>query len=62
LLWPGEALVDAFSTLAAPMQSKSNVADSEIQVLRDLRDTLLPALLSGEVTIKQAEKAVGEVA
>ena len=34
---------------------------AQIQSLEQLRDTLLPKLLSGEITLPEAEQAVSEV-
>ncbi|GMV39965.1 MAG: hypothetical protein AMXMBFR64_16810 [Myxococcales bacterium] len=57
-LWPGEALVTRFSEEAAPMWDLIHHNQAESHTLSTLRDTLLPKLLSGEVRLKQAEKAV----
>jgi type I restriction enzyme S subunit len=50
-----------FGDIAAAWDQLAARLDAQTQTLASLRDTLLPALLSGEVTIKQAEKAVGEL-
>ncbi len=57
-LWPGEALVTAFSQQTAPMWGLIHHNQAESRTLTALRDTLLPKLLSGEVRLKQAEKLV----
>ena len=51
---------EAFEAACAPLveRSFSNLAQNE--TLADLRDTLLPKLISGELRIKDAEKLVGE--
>ena len=55
---PSEKIRDKFSSITLPMYKKiqSNVAESETLV--ELRDTLLPKLMSGEISVKDAE---GEV-
>ncbi|UQA58585.1 hypothetical protein [Polyangium aurulentum] len=59
---PNAPLLAVLSGLQEPMLAKLVANRIESRTLEKLRDTLLPALLSGEVTIKQAEKAVSEVA
>jgi hypothetical protein len=58
LLWPGQALVTRFSEEAAPMWTLIHHNQNESRTLAALRDTLLPKLLSGEIRLRQAEKAV----
>lgn len=62
LILSDERLRDSFETLVRPMfeQILSNVEES--QILAALRDLLLPKLMSGEIRVKDAEKAVGEAA
>jgi type I restriction enzyme S subunit len=55
-------VVRSFDALAAPIDDRIEASVNESATLEKLRDTLLPALLSGEVTIKQCERAVAEVA
>ncbi|MBN1210795.1 MAG: restriction endonuclease subunit S [Myxococcaceae bacterium] len=50
-----QALVDRFEALAAPIWSRIHANQSESRVLADLRDTLLPKLLSGEIRVNEAE-------
>jgi type I restriction enzyme S subunit len=59
---PGSELLDAFRDRAAPMHELAQSNSSESQVLADLRDTLLPQLLSGKIRLQDAERAVGAVA
>ena len=49
---------DAFQKLALPMFSKINCNQKENQTLTELRDTLLPKLMSGEIRVKDAEQEV----
>ncbi|WP_224549387.1 restriction endonuclease subunit S [Mesorhizobium sp. CA16] len=54
----GQALTVAFETSVAPMYRRILGLVQEASKLRTLRDTLLPKLISGELRIKDAEKAV----
>ena len=45
-----------------PIIDRCSAMDRESRILAALRDTLLPKLLSGEVTLRDAERAVGKVA
>lgn len=54
----GEAIVEAFEALVAPLYNRILVLISESQSLASLRDSLLPKLISGELRMKDAEKAV----
>lgn len=59
LLWPGrngEGLEDQLANLDAKIAN----AHIQQQTLADLRDTLLPRLVSGELRITDAERLVGE--
>jgi type I restriction enzyme S subunit len=51
LMWPGEQVVQSFSEMIIPLFKKQecNVADSKS--LAQLRDTLLPKLISGELRV-----------
>ena len=55
-----EILVD-FKKLVAPLDGKYFSNSEEIDTLTQLRDTLLPKLISGEVRVKDAEKTLSEV-
>lgn len=50
----------AFGDLITPLFDLAGRNAKEATTLADLRDTLLPKLLSGEIRLKQAEKAVEE--
>ena len=57
---PDTSVTQAFrdSTVSFFDKSFSNIAEN--QTLAELRDTLLPKLMSGEIRIKDAEREVGE--
>lgn len=54
-----ESLLDRFEKLSASMFSKINSNKTENQSLCDLRDFLLPKLLSGELSVSTSELAEG---
>jgi len=56
LMWPKEALVRAFTDIVGPVQKKQDQHDVESRTLAQLRDTLLPKLISGELRIPDSEK------
>ena len=58
LLLPGEALLNAFAELAAPLREKVEHAKLENRTLAQTRDLLLPKLMSGEIRLCEAERAV----
>lgn len=62
VLIPPMAIQDRFDALVGPMRSKMELTERESSTLAALRDTLLPKLLSGEIRVKAAEKAVAAVA
>jgi type I restriction enzyme S subunit len=55
-----DALPLAFGRLITPFVGLAGQNARESKTLADLRDTLLPKLLSGEIRLEQAEKAVEE--
>lgn len=55
------AVLAAFSGLVSPMFDRMIASGQESRTLADLRDTLLPRLMSGELRIREAEKQVEEV-
>jgi type I restriction enzyme S subunit len=59
---PPTEIVAVFDSLAAPLRGQLVTNVKESVALESLRDTLLPALLSGDVTIARAEKTVSGVA
>ncbi len=54
-------LLEKFDSLTRPILDKIILADQETAVLTELRDTLLPKLISGELRIPDAEKFLAEV-
>ncbi|MGH8613033.1 MAG: restriction endonuclease subunit S [Gammaproteobacteria bacterium] len=53
--------LERFDALAAPLVDKALNASQEAHLLAQLRDTLLPKLMSGELRVRDAEKVVEEV-
>ena len=54
-----EELLVRFFEIVRPLINKSRSNDSE--TLADIRDSLLPKLLSGQITIPDAEQQLAEV-
>lgn len=50
---PPQALIEAFHKLVDPIDQKVQVLSGEIKSLSELRDTLLPKLLSGEIDLAE---------
>jgi type I restriction enzyme S subunit len=55
---PNKPVLDAFHTIAKPFLQLVEANRLENRTLRQLRDTLLPKLISGEVRIRDAENLV----
>ncbi len=51
----------AFEAFAWPLRVRAHLAAVESRALAGLRDTLLPALMSGRLTVKHAEDSASEV-
>lgn len=51
----------AFSSLVDPLLKRVELNKEENATLAQVRDLLLPKLMSGEIRVKDAEKAVGDV-
>lgn len=60
VLRPPDSVIQAFHEKADPLVVESLCLRKQSRTLAELRDTLLPKLLSGELRIRDAEKAVGE--
>lgn len=60
ILRPRERIVGHFSEIIRPILERIELAQKEILVLTELRDTLLPKLISGELRIPDAEKLLEE--
>ncbi|MDC0989029.1 restriction endonuclease subunit S [Rhodospirillales bacterium] len=58
---PPNKLLFKFHSLVSPLITKLEVASDESVCLSELRDTLLPRLISGELQIPDAEKFLEEV-
>lgn len=58
ILIPFEELLAAFNVNIGTISSKQRLLLSENRKLSELRDTLLPKLLSGEIDLSEQEKAV----
>ncbi len=61
MLLPSRQILSRFENLVQPMFEAIENDLVESRTLADLRDTLLPKLLSGEIRLKQAEKAVEKI-
>jgi len=57
---PPTVAVQRFDGTVAPLFAKQEQLQLESETLGDLRDLLLPKLMSGEIQLKQGEKAVAE--
>lgn len=62
LVLPGDAILNAFAELVSPLREKIEHAKAESRSLAQTRDLLLPKLMSGEIRMRDAEKAVEAVA
>jgi len=58
---PSENILQKFEKSIFPLFDGVKHSQREIDSLTQLRDTLLPKLLSGEITLPEAEQAVSEV-
>ena len=57
---PSAATMSALDRVCAPLWQRALAAEEESLVLADLRDALLPKLLSGELRVRDAESFVEE--
>lgn len=60
--WGPDALRQSFDEMVTPLRKRIAANSDESATLAALRDLLLPKLMSGEIRVKDAEKAVGEAA
>jgi type I restriction enzyme S subunit len=58
LIEPTRAVVEVFTSLTHPLFEKINANIEAQQTLAELRDTLLPRLISGKLRVPEAEKLV----
>jgi type I restriction enzyme, S subunit len=56
--WPGDERAARFNELVTPLADRVGSAIAENRALAELRDTLLPKLMSGETRVKDTEKDV----
>ena len=61
IAWPGSEIVNSFHSIASPLLELKSQNDIESQNLVEIRGTLLPKLISGEVQVKEAEEEVSKV-
>ncbi len=57
---PSDAVLERFSRITSPMLDRIAANQNESHTLVELRDTLLPKLISGELPIRDADRFVGE--
>jgi type I restriction enzyme, S subunit len=62
LVLPPKEVLDVADKVISPLYNKIHQNERESIILSDIRDRLLPKLLSGEIHMKQAEKTIEEVA
>jgi len=60
ILMPSDPVIDAFHSSCLAMMNLILDNQKQLQTLYDLRDLLLPKLLSGEIRVRQAENLVAE--
>ena len=58
LVLPGDAVLSAFADLVSPLRAKIENVKVESRSLSQTRDILLPKLMSGEIRLHEAERAV----
>jgi type I restriction enzyme S subunit len=61
-MFPGNEVCRAFADLVSPLFSRLRVNSDEGRTLAQIRDLLLPKLISGETRVKDAEKHLEAVA
>ena len=57
---PQQKLIDQFTKIATPLMESLDLRTKESSTLEQIRDTLLPKLISGELRIPEAEKFLEE--
>ena len=55
---PPETVLRIFNRVALPLADRVIASDAQTETLADLRDTLLPRLISGDLRLKDAEKFI----
>jgi type I restriction enzyme S subunit len=56
--WSPDALRECFDEIVLGYRRRMRAADDEVETLAAIRDTLLPKLISGELRVKDAERAL----
>ena len=55
IMWPGTAIISAFSEALVSLMRKAEANERESRTLAQTRDLLLPRLMSGELRVAEAE-------
>jgi type I restriction enzyme S subunit len=58
---PSDLLLTNMDKIMNPLIEKIIINNLETQTLTNIRDTLLPKLMSGEIRVKEAERMIEEV-
>ncbi|WP_439507296.1 restriction endonuclease subunit S [Yoonia sp.] len=61
IVWPGNAIISAFSDDLVSLIKKAEANERQSRTLAQTRDLLLPRLMSGELRVAEAERIVEEV-
>lgn len=61
IIYPGSGILNRFGTLVEPLVEKTVCNALESRSLAQTRDLLLPKLMSGEIRVRDAERAVEDV-
>lgn len=59
---PSKNIIDVFSNKLIPIMDKLDLIQTEITKLEELRDWLLPMLMNGQVTVKEAQEHINKAA
>lgn len=62
IVWPGDAIISAFSDALVSLMRKAEANEHESRTLAQTRDLLLPRLMSGDLRLAEAESIESEVA
>ena len=57
---PDKPAIDAYTSIAAPLMNRIHQAEKHASLLYDLRDTLLPRLISGKLRLPDVERELAE--
>lgn len=58
---PDEPIAKAFSQVVTPIQQSISANHKQAKTLANLRDTLLPRLISGQLRLPEIQAAIGEI-